>query len=98
MITTSAFVLILNFILVCYALQKTIYISHKKHLFDEPFENRKIHLTKTPNLGGVAIFLTVMVTSSLFLPYASIPHLNYLVTGAVIIFVVGLIDDLVGVN
>jgi UDP-N-acetylmuramyl pentapeptide phosphotransferase/UDP-N-acetylglucosamine-1-phosphate transferase len=86
------------FVFVCYSIHKIIYVSYKKHLFDEPSEDRKIHLTRTPNLGGVAIFASMMLTSSLFLPNTSIHHLNYIMTSAVILFFSGLTDDLVGMN
>jgi len=95
---TCAFIFLIALILVSYSIQKIIYISHKKHLFDEPLENRKIHLVKTPNLGGVAIFATMIFTSSLFLPYTNFNHLNYIIASAVILFFLGLTDDLVGVN
>jgi UDP-GlcNAc:undecaprenyl-phosphate/decaprenyl-phosphate GlcNAc-1-phosphate transferase len=98
MITSAGFIFSVTFILVCYSIRKIIYISHKKHLFDEPSENRKIHLKSTPNLGGVAIFATMMLTIALFLPFGSIQRLNYLIAAAIILFVLGLIDDLVGIN
>jgi UDP-N-acetylmuramyl pentapeptide phosphotransferase/UDP-N-acetylglucosamine-1-phosphate transferase len=98
MIVTSILLLLITFTLVCYSIQKIIYISHKKHLFDEPLENRKIHLTKTPNLGGVAIFASLTLTAAFFLPANSIPHLNYIIAAGTILFITGLIDDLVGMH
>lgn len=98
MITTSCFIFLMTFILVCYTIQKIIYISHKKHLFDEPSEDRKVHLTKTPNLGGVAIFTVMIFISALFIPYISIQHLNYLLGAGIMLFVLGLTDDMVGVD
>lgn len=94
----SLLIFVVNFLLVCYSIQKIIYIAHKKHLFDEPSEVRKIHLTKTPNLGGVAIFASMMFTSCLFFSYGNIPHLNYIIFSALMLFILGLTDDLVGVN
>lgn len=93
----SAFIFLANFLLVCYSIKKIIYIAHKKHLFDEPSEVRKIHLTRTPNLGGVAIFSSMMFTSCLFLS-SNILHLNYIIFSALILFILGVTDDLVGVN
>lgn len=98
MFVTCAIVFIAALALVCYSLRKIIYISRKKHLFDEPTEDRKIHLKKTPNLGGIAIFASVMFTCCFFLPFAKIPHLNYVIAAAFIMFIVGLTDDLVGMN
>ena len=98
MVLFSLLIFVVNFLLVCYSIQKIIYIAHKKHLFDEPSEVRKIHLTKTPNLGGVAIFASMMFTSCLFFSYGNIPHLNYIIFSALMLFILGLTDDLVGVN
>lgn len=95
---TSALIFLLTFLFAFYSTKKIIYISHKKHLFDEPTEDRKIHRTRTPNLGGVAMFASVMCASALFVSYSGIENLNYIIASAVILFVTGLTDDLVGVN
>jgi UDP-N-acetylmuramyl pentapeptide phosphotransferase/UDP-N-acetylglucosamine-1-phosphate transferase len=92
------FIFVANFLLVCYSIRKIIYIAHKKHLFDEPSEVRKIHLTKTPNLGGIAICAALVFTSSLFLSYVTIPKINYLIFVSLVLFILGTTDDLVGVN
>jgi UDP-N-acetylmuramyl pentapeptide phosphotransferase/UDP-N-acetylglucosamine-1-phosphate transferase len=92
------FIFVANFSLVCYSIRKIIYIAHKKHLFDEPSEVRKIHLTKTPNLGGIAICAALVFTSSLFLSYVTIPKINYLIFVSLVLFILGTTDDLVGVN
>ena len=84
--------------LVCYSIQKIIYISEKKHLFDEPTEDRKIHLTRTPNLGGVAIFATMLFVSFLLFPSIHVEGLRYICAGAVLLFFMGLTDDVVGVD
>ncbi|MBC8034707.1 MAG: undecaprenyl/decaprenyl-phosphate alpha-N-acetylglucosaminyl 1-phosphate transferase [Chitinophagaceae bacterium] len=98
MLTYSILIFIIALVLVCYSTQKVIYVANKKHLFDEPTEDRKIHLVRTPNLGGVAIFASLMFTFFLFLPYTSITNLNYIIASSVIMFIIGLTDDLVGVN
>ncbi|MDN3656771.1 MraY family glycosyltransferase [Ferruginibacter paludis] len=94
----ASFIFVANFLLVCYSIRKIIYIAHKKHLFDEPSEVRKIHLTKTPNLGGIAICAALVFTSSLFLSYVTIPKINYLIFVSLVLFILGTTDDLVGVN
>ena len=97
MILYSIPIFLTAFLMVCFAISKIIFISNKKQLFDEPLEDRKIHLTKTPNLGGVAIFTVFVFTASLYLPEQSIVNIKYLIAGAIILFAVGLTDDLVGV-
>ena len=84
--------------LVFFSIKKLIYVSHTKHLFDEPYEARKVHSTRTPNLGGMAIFRSMMFTSFLFLPDSSIHQLKYFIISSVVIFILGVTDDLVGVN
>jgi UDP-GlcNAc:undecaprenyl-phosphate/decaprenyl-phosphate GlcNAc-1-phosphate transferase len=98
MILSSSIIFLITFLLVCYSIKKIIYISYKKHLFDEPTEIRKIHETKTPNLGGVAIVASMIAISCLFLSTAGILHLNYIIIAAFGLFILGLTDDLVGVN
>ena len=98
MLTYSILTPLLTFVLVCYAIRKIIYISHKKHLFDEPSELRKVHITRTPNLGGVAIFSVVLIAACFFLPRTGGDHQNYVLAGSIVIFFLGLTDDLVGMN
>jgi UDP-GlcNAc:undecaprenyl-phosphate/decaprenyl-phosphate GlcNAc-1-phosphate transferase len=90
-------ILLASFLIVCFAIKKIIYIAHQKHLFDEPVEDRKVHLTRTPNLGGVAIFCVFFLIGSIFIPDNSISNINYLIAAAVILFALGLTDDLVGI-
>jgi UDP-GlcNAc:undecaprenyl-phosphate/decaprenyl-phosphate GlcNAc-1-phosphate transferase len=97
MIISSILVLLLTFVSVCFAIKKILYIAHRKHLFDEPSEERKIHLTRTPNLGGLAIFTVFLFFCPLFVPANSISHLPYLIAAAVALVALGVTDDLVGV-
>lgn len=80
------------------AIPPVIKIAKLKHLFDEPSEDRKIHIYKTPNLGGVGIFISILLTICLLIPFNSIPHINYIIASSVILFVLGLKDDLVGLS
>lgn len=80
------------------AIPPVIRIAKLKHLFDEPSEDRKIHIFKTPNLGGVAIFVSILLTICLLIPFNSIPHINYIIASSIILFALGLKDDLVGLS
>jgi len=92
-------VLIAAFITCCYTLQKTIYVSKKKQLFDIPSESRKIHIHKTPNLGGVAVYSSFVLVFALFSSfYGSIPHVEFLIAATLILFFTGVTDDLAGMN
>jgi UDP-GlcNAc:undecaprenyl-phosphate/decaprenyl-phosphate GlcNAc-1-phosphate transferase len=98
MIINCIIILLASFLIVCFAIKKIIYIAHQKHLFDEPVEDRKVHLTRTPNLGGVAIFSVFLLIGSIFIPVNSVSNINYLIAAAVILFALGLTDDLVGID
>ena len=80
------------------AIPPVIKIAKLKHLFDEPSEDRKIHIYKTPNLGGIGIFISILLTICLLIPFNLIPHINYIIASTVILFVLGLKDDLVGLS
>jgi UDP-GlcNAc:undecaprenyl-phosphate GlcNAc-1-phosphate transferase len=57
---------------------------------DYPNE-RSLHQAPTPKLGGLAIFVAVVVAIILFLPWAQ--QTQALLVGAVVITVVGVVDD-----
>ncbi len=84
--------------LTSYSIRKVIYVADQKHLFDEPTESRKIHKTSTPNLGGVAIFATMLGASFLLLPNYHMEGMRYICACALLLFFMGLTDDLVGMN
>ena len=89
---------ITTLLFVYFATRKIIVISFRKHLFDNPTEERKVHLTKTPNLGGAVIFIAILFSSSLFLPFPMITHLNTIVACSLLLFILGMTDDLIGVD
>ena len=87
-------------------------ISYRKRLFD-PINKRKLHDAIVPRLGGVAfapiqcVVMTVLVVffhkynflNDLHIDTGEvIPMFLMLVTGLVILFLVGLADDLIGVS
>lgn len=86
-------------------------ISYKKRLFD-PIDSRKLHKRIVPRLGGVAfapiqcclLVITMVAVFKLNIvnlqvqSWAIIPSLMLLVCGLVILFIVGIGDDLIGVN
>jgi len=55
---------------------------------------RTSHLNPTPNLGGVAIFAGVIVSSVVFTGITTAHELKYIIAAMLIIFFVGLKDDL----
>ncbi|MHC8949270.1 MraY family glycosyltransferase [Sphingobacterium hungaricum] len=86
-------------------------VSYKKRLFD-PINSRKLHQRVIPRLGGVAfapIQFCIFVTSLVVIfklnivqlnvdSWAFLPTLMMLLCGLMILFIVGIGDDLVGVD
>ena len=86
-------------------------ITYKKRLFD-PVDSRKLHSHIVPRLGGVAFapiqFCVLVITLVIAIKvlnmnldvesWALIPSFSMLLCGLVTLFVVGIGDDLVGIN
>ncbi len=79
-------------------IRSVISVARIKHLFDEPSEERKIHIYKTPNLGGVGIYCAFLFSAALVIPANTLPYFNSFVAASLIIFAIGLKDDLVGLG
>ncbi|MES2330172.1 MAG: MraY family glycosyltransferase [Bacteroidota bacterium] len=79
-------------------IRSVISIARAKHLFDEPSEERKIHVYKTPNLGGVGIYCAFLFSVALVIPVTILPYFHSFVAASLIIFAIGLKDDLVGLG
>lgn len=88
----------LSCLIVLFAIPPIITVANTKHLFDAPGDDRKIHKVHTPNLGGVAIFTGFVFTCSLFVQTSVLPYYNYILASAIILFVIGLKDDLIGME
>jgi len=97
-ITTLLSIFVCSTGLVFFAIPKIIKVATLKHLFDDPSEDRKVHSTKTPNLGGIAIFIAIVLNLCLFIPFGSMPYINFLLAASFILFTIGLKDDLVGLG
>ncbi len=91
---------IISFLLGVFIVPLVIYYSEKKGLVDQPNE-RKIHSIPIPRLGGVAIWLSTMLTFVLLIvlsyyPYGSL--LSGILLGSSLMFLLGLIDDIYGLD
>lgn len=80
-------------------------LSERRGWFDEPRDDRRVHKKPIPRLGGIAIFLSVLVALSLLLFLnntltsslkASSIHLYTTLGLAFLILVLGVFDDLHG--
>jgi UDP-GlcNAc:undecaprenyl-phosphate GlcNAc-1-phosphate transferase len=80
------------------AMPSILHVARQRHLYDDLGHFRKTHDHGIPRLGGIAIFVSFTITSLLFgFADKSLP-INYLLTACIILFAMGLKDDLSGVN
>jgi len=89
--------LIGSFVIAYIMIPTIIDVSHAKHLFDDPSDDRKLHMSAIPNLGGVAIFAGIIVTLALS-GYALHQWSPYLLAGLLILFFSGIKDDLLVIS
>jgi UDP-GlcNAc:undecaprenyl-phosphate GlcNAc-1-phosphate transferase len=82
----------LSFIITFFAIPVIIQVAKAKKLFDEPDE-RKVHKTVIPTLGGLGIFAGFIVASLLGTPAGLNYEFQYFVAAAIVIFFLGLKDD-----
>ena len=83
----------LAFLITFFAIPVIIQIAKSKKLFDEPDE-RKVHKTVIPTLGGLGIFAGFIVAVLLGVPSTNNPEFQYFVAAATVIFFLGLKDDI----
>lgn len=90
-VITSIFITLLT-------IPSIIHVAKTRHLYDDLGHLRKIHNPGIPRLGGVAIFVSFTITLLLFgITRPTLP-LNYLLTACIMLFAIGIKDDLAGVG
>ncbi|TVT43815.1 undecaprenyl/decaprenyl-phosphate alpha-N-acetylglucosaminyl 1-phosphate transferase [Hymenobacter setariae] len=78
-----------------FAVPSIVYIAHLKNLLDAP-NNRSVHVSLTPRLGGVAVLAGFFSALTIFAPLAN--GVQQLLAGCILLFFVGLKDDLVTIS
>lgn len=75
-------------------------VARSRHLYDDLGNSRKIHNPGIPRLGGVAIFISFTITLLLALAAMgqSLPALNYILSSCILLFMIGIKDDLAGMG
>jgi UDP-GlcNAc:undecaprenyl-phosphate/decaprenyl-phosphate GlcNAc-1-phosphate transferase len=89
LLLTSSVAFIITFLAIPVVLQ----IAEQKKLFDVPDE-RKVHKLPVPSLGGVGIFGGFLLASLLSVQGYLNPEFQYFFAAALVIFFLGLKDDL----
>ena len=74
----------------------TATLAGRLGVVDAPGDERRIHVTSTPLLGGLVIYLAVTVSMVLLAPWGE--TVKAILVGGSVITVVGLIDDLIDMN
>ena len=95
LLTLSAFCI--SFVLILITVPPIINVARAKHLY-EPFEERKIHTTTIPPLGGVAIFIAFILSTIIATDGLSFDSLKYIIAAVIIMFFTGLKDDLLVIS
>lgn len=87
----SAF--LIAFLISVFTFPTILHVARAKHLMDEPGE-RSIHSTKTPTLGGVGIYLSLVVVITTIGAFLDTKILLLILGGMTVLFFLGLKDDL----
>jgi UDP-GlcNAc:undecaprenyl-phosphate/decaprenyl-phosphate GlcNAc-1-phosphate transferase len=84
-----------SFLVSVFSIPSIIFVSHIKKLLDEP-NLRTMHESLTPRLGGLSIFAGFMSALTIF--GTLIQGVQQLLAGCLILFFIGLKDDIVSVS
>ncbi|MCC6279732.1 MAG: undecaprenyl/decaprenyl-phosphate alpha-N-acetylglucosaminyl 1-phosphate transferase [Saprospiraceae bacterium] len=71
-----------------------IRVAKERRLYDAPNE-RSAHVEPTPSLGGIAIFAGTVCAIVLWTPMEAFGVLQYILAAFILIFLIGILDDLV---
>ncbi len=82
-----------SLVITAVSIPSIIKVAELKQMFDEPNE-RTVHDKSIPTLGGMAIFSGFMVSALFFSDFSQIPELKYVLAATVILFFVGIKDDI----
>jgi UDP-GlcNAc:undecaprenyl-phosphate GlcNAc-1-phosphate transferase len=94
------------FFVVLLATPALIKVAILKRLFDEPGDERKLHKRMIPTIGGIIIFAGTLFSFALWFPSekifdmgilkSSVNDFKYIVATVLILFFVGVKDDIIG--
>lgn len=89
--------LILSFAFVVITIPPILRVAKAKHLYDHS-DDRKIHSKVVPPLGGVAIFIGFILATIIATDGLSFDSLKYIIAAVMIMFFIGLKDDLLVIS
>ena len=82
-----------SFLITFFSIPTIIKISRRKNLMDEP-SVRSSHMRKIPNLGGITIFYSIGICTSVF-AYELFDLYKFLFASLIVLLYVGVMDDIV---
>ncbi|MFW5752188.1 MAG: glycosyltransferase family 4 protein, partial [bacterium] len=88
---------LLGFTIVIISIPPVLRVAREKKLFDTKNE-RKIHTSDIPPLGGIAIFLGVVLSTIVATDGYSFDSLKYIIASIILMFFIGLKDDLLNIS
>jgi UDP-GlcNAc:undecaprenyl-phosphate/decaprenyl-phosphate GlcNAc-1-phosphate transferase len=86
-----------SFAITFLAIPVIISVAEMKKLYDVPDE-RKIHQTPIPSLGGVGIFAGFVLASLLTIGFSTASEFQYYMAAALVIFFLGVKDDILVIS
>ena len=84
----------LAFLIAFFAIPIIIRVAKEKKLFDEP-DDRKVHKEIIPTLGGLGIFAGFILAILIGTPPSAESELQYFVAASIVLFFIGIKDDIV---
>lgn len=82
------------FLIVVFAIPSIITVAKLKGLYDKP-EERKIHTVKIPRLGGLAIFVSFVLSVLVWTDFSNMYGMQYIEAALILLFFSGLKDDII---
>lgn len=87
----------LAFLVTFFAIPVIIKVAKEKKFFDEPDE-RKVHKSVIPTLGGLGIFGGFILATLMGVPNAVSSQLQYFIASLMVIFFLGIKDDILVIS
>ena len=94
---TAVSIFIGSFLLIYLTIPKIIGVVEYRRLMDSP-NHRSSHKNRTPTLGGVSFFYTLIFAFFFIKGWTTLNEGMYIIPGLTILFIVGLKDDLVVIS
>ena len=85
------------FLIAWFSIPSIISTSRQKGLLYDA-NDRSSHTGSVPALGGIALFAAIGISSLLFIYLGSLQGLQYVLAGIIIVFLVGIKDDVSGLS